>query len=197
MQKEIDIYIEPAQIKSEVQRPEFYIVSRQKFVILYLTTYGAYTVYWFYKNWACYKHKYRRTIHPVGRAIFSIFFVHELFNIVDARLKASDIAFQWFPGKFATIFIISRIIDNDTLGEIIGEFLVPLGVFSISLTLFLIRFFILLRAQEAINFSQHDPLGERNSELTGTNYFWIIVGLLLFWSLPILLLLTNLGLISL
>ena len=194
MEQEIGIYIEPEVIKSEAQRPEFYIVSRRKFIILYLATYGTYFVYWFYKNWACYKHKYRRTIHPVGRAIFAIFFVHELFNIIDERLKAADIVFQWLPSRLATIFVIVMIVDN-MLEEILGEFLIPLAVSGVSIVLFLIPFFILLRVQEAINFSQHDPLGERNSELTGTNYFWIIIGLLLFWSWPVILLLTNLGLI--
>ena len=34
---------------------EFFPTSQRKLVVLFIATFGAYPVYWFYKNWALYK----------------------------------------------------------------------------------------------------------------------------------------------
>lgn len=35
--------------------PMFYVVSKRKFTILFLSTIGLYYLYWFYKNWDRYQ----------------------------------------------------------------------------------------------------------------------------------------------
>ncbi|MEM7113339.1 MAG: hypothetical protein AAF614_12965 [Chloroflexota bacterium] len=191
MASEIDIHIDSSALKHEQRRHGFYVVSTRKFALLYLLTFGVYFVYWFYKNWAYYKHKHSYTIHPIARTMFPVFFIHRLFNAIDEQLKIEEMPFRWYPDLSATIFVILAI-GKYLMDDLIG---ITYVVSLLPFVFLIIQYFILLRVQEAINFSQHDPLGESNSQLTGTNYFWMIVGVL-FWLGPMLLIVIEiLGLI--
>ena len=61
---------------------EFYVVGITKFIVLFLATFGIYSVYWFYRNWKLYKIHNNEDIYPVARAIFSIFFVQKVISLV-------------------------------------------------------------------------------------------------------------------
>lgn len=82
---ESNLYEAPQSTLSDVESledKEFYVVSIKKFTILFMATFGFYSIYWFYRNWKMSKAKYRDDIWPVARGIFSIFFVHSLFDYV-------------------------------------------------------------------------------------------------------------------
>ena len=45
-------------------RPGFYVVSKTKFVVLFLATLGVYAVFWFYRNWRMYREHTGQKLWP-------------------------------------------------------------------------------------------------------------------------------------
>jgi hypothetical protein len=154
---------------------EFYVVSKKKFLALYFLTFSFYATYWHYKNWYQYKLKNNETLMPIMRGIFSIFFTHVLFSIVDMRLKDKGSALVWNPTLLAVVVVGSAIGGNiaDRFSD--KEIGTPF-TYYITLILLILRGFGLLNAQLAINESCGDPLGESNSRFTLWNYLWAVTG---------------------
>lgn len=159
---------------------EFYVVSKKKFIVLYLATMGIYSVYWVYKNWRCYKTVWRTDIWPVPRAIFQIFYMHSLFAKIDETLGRKKIEYSWSPSTLATgyvvLSILSQVLDRLSAKEI-GSPITDLLSFGILPLLML----ILMQAQAAINLSQDDEFGSRNSQFSVANWLWILLGVI-FWA---------------
>ncbi len=173
---------------------DLYVVSIKKFTVLFLSTMGAYSLYWFYKNWKRYNDKHNLGFWPVARAIFAIFFMHQLLNNVDEKLKEKNIEFYWRPGLLATIYVLIAIFDKVTdrlpYMEGITNYLIVLSFLFIG-----VYYAIFLKSQKAINISQNDTEGDSNSELTLANYIWIVLGLSL-WFFSIAFILSSFGLID-
>ncbi len=160
---------------------EFYIVSRRKFVLLFVATVGLYQLYWFYRHWKQYGQAHQKLLWPVPRAIFAIFFTHSLVRNIRLSLRLGSRPHRWAPRTLATIFVILQIASNilDRLSSYgIGTpasfwasllVLVPLGA-------------TLLSIQGAANVACGDPAGSRNSRLTAANWAWLGLGGL-FWAL--------------
>jgi hypothetical protein len=170
--------------------PVFYVVSRKKLAILYLATFGLYGVYWFYKNWSNYKNcssdKFNvdRSIWPVARGIFSIFFTHALFREIKGYGRDKAALAEWNNGSLATQLVLFMIASNvlDRLSyRSIGSPYTDIASILIMAPLL----GLLLSAQHMINVSCDDPDGESNSRLTNANYVWIALGLI-FWFFVIL-----------
>lgn len=170
--------------------PIFYIVSRKKLAILYLATFGLYGVYWFYKNWSNYKNcssdKFNvdRSIWPVARGIFSIFFTHALFREIKAYGRDKAALAKWNNESLATqlvlFMIASNVLDRLSYRSIGSPYT---DIASILIMAPLVG--LLLSAQHMINVSCDDPDGKSNSRLTHVNYAWIALGLIV-WFLVIL-----------
>lgn len=157
-------------------QPAFYIVSPAKFLTLYFFTFSLYGLYWHYKNWKQYKIAYDdHESMPIMRAIFSIFFTHALFAVIDSRIKDKEKEFTWKPNLWATIGVIallaSRIIDRFTAS---GSFTTAIEFAPIPLMI--VYGLVLLKAQRAINISCNDPSGKSNSTITLANCVWIFLG---------------------
>ncbi|MFZ6768530.1 hypothetical protein ACO0LM_15835 [Undibacterium sp. Di26W] len=169
--------------------PTFYIVSRKKLAILYIATLGMYAVYWFYKNWSNYKNRISdnfdddRSIWPVPRAIFAIFFTHVLFREVKAYGHDKSTVAEWNNESQATklvlTMIVSHVLDRLSYRSIGSPYT---DVLSLLILAPLLAQF--LSAQQMINASCGEPDGESNSRLTNANYAWIVLGLLI-WILVI------------
>ncbi|MDH5434214.1 MAG: hypothetical protein OEY19_09730 [Gammaproteobacteria bacterium] len=169
---------------SDAGGAEFYIVSPKKFLILFLVTLGMYQIYWFYQHWVQHKQAVGTNVWPVPRAIFSIFFVHGLFELFSLKASERKQGFVWNGGGLAVIFIISSIISNvsDRLSaKEIGSPVTDL----IGLVLIPVIAWVLYKAQKVANIACGDPAGELNSELTAANYIWILLGLGL-WAMVLL-----------
>ena len=148
-------------------------------MVLYIFTLGFYGFYWHFKNWKQLKIAYDdHEPMPIMRSLFSIFFTHALFNVIDMRIKDKEIDFTWRPNFWATLAVISLIAEriisqltaDDTNVSIIG--LLPF-------LLMLIYGYTLLQAQYAINASCSDPQGKSNSHFTLFNCIWIFLGSIL------------------
>lgn len=176
-----EIYQPP---KSEVVNgvagvPMFYVVSPKKYLLLYFSTLGTYHVYWFYKNWSLFKASNGGTQWPVMRGIFSIFFAHGLFRLIEGRLKQLGKEFAGSPSSLATLYVIYSLLGNvlDSLsGKGIGSPYTDLS----SLCLMPLICWTLYRAQLSANLACGDEKGEVNEVLTPLNYLWIVLGVFLW-----------------
>lgn len=176
-----DVYSPPAAalVDNELAQNEFYVVSKRKFLILYLTTMSIYQIYWFYRNWKLQKLAKGLNVWPVPRAIFSIFFYHSLFRLIDQKTSGNGKISQWNSGMSATLIVVLLI-----LSTFVDQLFLKLDVH------FLLQFFSLvllpfsallhLPAQSAINQGCGDPQGESNDSMTVGNYCAIGLGLLLW-----------------
>lgn len=174
---------------------QFYVVSIEKFTVLFFATLGLYSIYWFYRNWHLYKTANNLKMWPVARAIFNIFFVHKLFSNVKDVLEGKNTPFAWSPNALATGYIILSILSN------VMDRLATEGVGSpisdiLSLLFLPAVYFTLRQPQQAINLSQDDPQGAGNSQLTPANIAWIIAGLVI-WGFAVLGLLMIFGVVDL
>jgi len=166
-------------LEEVAEEGEYYVVSTLKFTMLYISTLGIYALYWFYRNWKLHKIKQGLDIWPIPRAIFAIFFIHSLFNNVNSKLKDSGSDFSWKSGIMATLFIVLSIGSSvcDRLAD--SEIGLPYTTF-VSLIILPFTFYILLKAQKAINTAENDPTGSTNSSITLLNCVWIFLGLLIW-----------------
>ena len=64
------------------------VLRTGNFIILYLATFTLYATWWQYKQWRFFKEKDNSDIMPIPRAIFTIFFLHGLFD------RIQDFAFS-------------------------------------------------------------------------------------------------------
>ncbi len=157
----------------------YYVVSQKKFLIMLLGTTGIYSIFWFYRNWRLHKDRTQDDIWPVPRAIFAIFFVHKLCDLIFRRLSGQGRARGFDYQTPATVYVITTIV-----GYLCGR-ASGLGVGSPYTDLF---FFIelpavawaLLQIQKAINLTCDDPEGASNSKLTGANWAWLVLGAILW-----------------
>jgi len=155
---------------------EFYVVSKLKFFILFYSTLGLYGFYWNYKNWKQYKVANNESLWPVPRAIFSIFFTHSLYGIIDMRVAEKDSSYKWSSNLWATLVVISLIADN-VAGRADGDGLLSnLFIFANLIA----RGFCVFQAQKAINLACGDVTGQSNCRFTALNFLWIFIIPLLF-----------------
>jgi hypothetical protein len=158
--------------------PAFYVVSKSKFALLFVSTCGFYLPYWFYKNW-----KQQRAagnnVLPLLRTIFGVFFIYSLLVRIDRKIRASDRQLCWFPRSLAVGVITIACVGIARAW--VPDFRIS---FAISLTVVLLQTCFLLRVQGAINFSENDPDGTSNSSLTFSNWVWVALGLCI-WGLSI------------
>lgn len=168
----------------------FYVVSRRKLAILYLATLGIYGLYWFYQNWARYNRhcpdakQAGNGIWPIPRAIFSVFFTHDLFAKIHHHGRGSPFVAGWDHRPQATILVVLTLVSNGLNRLSMKEVGSPYtDILSLVLLLPLLN--SLMQVQEMINASCRDPEGKTNAALGAANYAWIIGGAL-FWVLVII-----------
>ncbi|GAB4029362.1 hypothetical protein [Spirosoma gilvum] len=85
------------------------------FCLLSFFSFGIYTIYWFYKNWAFFRDVYEWDIYPFWRAIFSIFFVHSLLeHINDLAVEKGHpgISSNGYASGFVVLAIVQRFVDR-------------------------------------------------------------------------------------
>lgn len=141
-----------------------------------LLTFTFYQYYWFYRNYRLISARTGEKMLPVARALFAIFFCHDLFRRVrdhdrdqpSGRLQAGPLATAW-----VVIVIAANLFDRLTarMGDTPGLMLTSLGL------TFAAPFF-LLPVQQAVNeINQREaPQHDRNARLTAWNWLAMILG---------------------
>jgi len=131
-----------------------------------------------------YREKTGNKMWPVMRGIFSIFFTHSLFRLVDSRLKEKKFEYEWNPQFVATVYVLFAILGNilDRLSyKEIGSPVTDL----LSLGVLPVVGWTLYKAQNAVNIVCEDPLGVSNNQFTWANIIWIVFGTIL-WGMILL-----------
>ncbi|MGJ8725526.1 MAG: hypothetical protein ACSHYB_13285 [Roseibacillus sp.] len=157
-----------------------YLVSRKKFWILFLATMGTYQLYWFYRHWQIYRTNTSENLWPVARSLFSIFFVHKLFETFESRARLSGDS-RVGLSVIATFFVLVSIADRVAtrlIDEVEFNWLLQIGYW---MPLPIIGWF-LWKAQSVANLSSGEGFGESNGTLTFANWTWIAIGLVLWAS---------------
>lgn len=153
-----------------------------KFTLLYFGTMGFYSLYWFYRNWAAAEAITGERMLKLGRTLFAMFFIHQLFALVQSEQKTEEQQHPWRPNKLAWVYI----------GAGAGQFLFTLLVEQYGLsswlrllifcTALVVQFYVLYTAQLVMNRVALDPYGAANSKLTIHNHLWIAFGFYLWFN---------------
>jgi hypothetical protein len=168
-----------------------YVVSTTKLVLLFVATFGLYGVYWFYKHWKHQQQETRQNIRPIARAIFSLFFVVQLFKAIDRDARAEGLTPSWQPGIHAGAFILVVLVGRglDRMGGESNGFtmldfvalLIPLGAVV-----------PLVAAQKLANQTYGDPDGRGNAAFRAGNIVTLVLGFVLWALIGVALLLPDL-----
>lgn len=168
--------------------PRFFVVSKRKFALLYIATFGLYAIYWFYRNWDSYRDSMpfdsdAGKIWPVPRAIFNIFFIHPLFREIKANAPDKPALTAWGNDLHAwalvLMLILANILDRASERSVGSPYT---DILSVAMLAPLLALF--LKAQEMINLSCDDPAGSGNSRFTKANVAWLVLGAV-SWALVI------------
>ena len=173
---------------SAADRTTLFVVSKKKMILLFMFTFGMYSLVWFYENWKRIKMDTGSSIWPAPRAVFSIFFAHSLFKHIHKSASDAGEQVSWSYTAMAAAYIVMSILGHvaERMSDLAG---------ALSLLLLPMILYVLWKVQASANVSQSDPQGTSNSRFTIANYVWSILGLLL-WALVIIGLADILGLVS-
>ena len=159
----------------EVKKQTFYVVSIRKFLLLYFMTMGCYLIVWFFENWKQYRKATGVKVWPGVRALAGVIMVFSLFAKVQKALSESGRTYRWFPVTRGILIFTVWVVSVFFAFMPIDEFWAP-WVIVISLLLMGVLGFLLVGAQRAINFLEHDPAAQSNSTLTFANGVWVGAG---------------------
>ena len=158
---------------------DFYVVSPRKLWVMTMGTMGIYSVYWLYAQWLAHQKRTGEDIWPIPRAIFNVFFVHGLFRRVhdwaaergDALANHSNLAWAW-----VLLTVVMRFFERFYSDQV-----TPLvDLLANLLTAGLIAA-ILFAVQKTINRVSGDTDGASNAQFSFANWFWLIVGALIWF----------------
>ncbi|QXI40095.1 hypothetical protein [Pseudomonas xantholysinigenes] len=169
---------QPALTTQDVEQAPFYVVSRGKFLTLFILTFSLYQLYWAYKNWKQFKLSSGENLWPVARAIFAIFFTHALYREADARIKRDGRDFKWQPSGLATLFVVGLIVSNIIDSLVRKNIGYPL-LDAVSLAMLPVMGWITWLGQQGLNAAAGDPQGQGNARFTALNYVFIVLGAVL------------------
>ena len=162
----------------EAEQAPFYVVSRGKFLTLFILTFSLYQLYWAYKNWKQSKLSSGENLWPVARAIFAIFFTHALYRAADARLKRDGRDIQWPHRSLATLFVVMLIISN-IIDSLVRKNIGYPMLDAVSLAMLPVMGWITWLGQQGLNAAAGDPQGQSNARFTALNYVFIVLGAVL------------------
>lgn len=154
---------------------ELYVVSITKFLLLYVMTLGGYMMYWSYRNWKFYSCLSETDIMPVMRGVFWPFYVFSLLaRIKDASSVKGDQC-HWSP-EIRGLLIFSLVWVSWALGFILNEPADNIVAFVTGAIVIAVGAYLFVGVQRVVNQLTNDPQGSGNSEVTGVNMIWIIIG---------------------
>jgi hypothetical protein len=169
-------------VKESGTSPQFFPVSLTKLNVMYIVTFGMYTVIWFFQNWKLQEPKMEKKIRPVWRAIFSIFYTHSLFKRIHEKSEEKGME-NWAHSSLATIFVIFVLLSS--IGDKITDKIESLSFLApFVLLLTFVCLYSLYQTQKVVNVLNDDVEGKLNGNFTAANIFFIVLGIIM-WSLVI------------
>lgn len=141
----------------------FFAVSLLKMAVLSICTFGLYTTYWFYMNWKLIRDRQNPDIWPIPRALFAIFFIHQLFTRIREHGEREGVEAGYPAGALTAGWIIT------TLCWRMPE---PFSVVA------LLAFLFILPVQAYVNRVNQSvaPDHDRNAGFTVGNWIGVVLG---------------------
>lgn len=164
-----DLGSEAAAAGSSVRWHPVYVVSSRKFTLLSVGTIGFYSFYWFFVQYRRQRDR-GRDVSPFWRAVFPVFFVHDLFRSLRDFAQGRDVETN-FNASAQAWFYIGCVV----AGRISERLHVP-GATAAGLFIFLCAGVPLHSAQMLANRAAGDPEGATNSSLTAWNILVLVIG---------------------
>ncbi len=149
------------------------IISLNRFIFLSVASFGLYEIWWIYKAWRFYQQKEQVDIMPAARAIFSIFYLHSLFEKIIEFAKEKGYEKNYSSTTLFVGFIV---------GNLLTKLPDPFWLVSIGSFVFLIPPF------QALNFAKQnskDLIVIEQTSFSSRQIALIIVGII-FWGLVLL-----------
>jgi hypothetical protein len=149
------------------------IINLNKFIVLSITSFGLYPIWWIYKAWRFYQQKENIDIMPAARAIFSIFFLTSLFNKTLYFAKEKG-----YTENYSSVGLFIGFI----VGNLLAKLPDPFWLISIFSFVFLISPF------KALNYAKqnsNDFIVTEQATFSGRQIGLIVVGII-FWVLVVL-----------
>lgn len=154
----------------------FYSISMSKLTVLYFGTVGYYSVFWFYRLWRDLEVQTGRKFFPVIRALFAVFFVHELFRLI--QKKDPDIV--WRPNQLAWFYILINILQLLFFVVIANEEWGSMAQFLSLVCVVILQYYVVYQGQLAVNRIADDAFGKLNEKMTLENQLWMAFGIFMW-----------------
>lgn len=170
--------VEAEKLEKDIVDIEYFSIPIGRLVLLSILTLGIYDIFWFAKNWEAIRKAEQRKISPVGRAIFTVFYCHDLFKKVLKSAKKHGYSDSYSPGMLATVYIILLLVGNG-LSRIENT---TLGLDVLWLLIAISSFIPLLSIQKAINFNNSKivPNFDRNRKFSRGEIILTVIGVIWF-----------------
>ncbi|MBI2444501.1 MAG: zinc-ribbon domain-containing protein [Candidatus Magasanikbacteria bacterium] len=173
---------------------EYFSISLLRLAVLSVLTLGIYDVYWFYKNWDAIKKQEGKKISPLARAIFAVFYCHDLFKRVALSAKNHGYVKKISYSFWATTYIILIIAgtamgqvarDNPDFKSLASDYPSLVIYFSVFQFIIILSSFIpLLPIQKVINFN-NDSIAQihQRKKFSIGEAILIVLGIVFFGSI--------------
>lgn len=161
----------------------FFVTSPLKLAVLYVVTFGWYSLYWFYKHWKTLQPRLDEEITPWARALFYWFFTHALFNHIAEKQKSAGMQ-PWNYSGMATLIILADLLSRffERMSDRIdiengGSTTLLTGMVAGSVVFLLLPLWPMLAAQHRANALAGDATGSSNSHFSVANIFFTLIGI--------------------
>ncbi|WP_213879086.1 hypothetical protein [Pseudomonas sp. dw_358] len=159
---------------------QFYVVSPAKLMTLAVLSLGFYFLFWAHRNWSLYRAATGEKVWPPARALFYIFFVHQLYHKAEASIRASGRVYAPKVEPWATLFVLLTVAVS--LLDVVSRTVPSVAEFGAwALWVLPLRAYALSKSQGILNFAANDPAARSNSGFTLWNYLLIVPGVLLWF----------------
>lgn len=104
-----NIYRAPSEAGDSEPPPDRFalpVIGIGALVALHVVTFGLYDLVWFYSRWSALRAGFSLKISPLGRSLFAVFFVHELFRHIDQVARDAGAKETWSPKRQATLYVL-------------------------------------------------------------------------------------------
>lgn len=95
-----------APVASRVNALPLFPVATHKFIVLSISTFSIYELYWCYKNWKRLKTVSGENLSPFWRAFFAPLWGFSLFKRIRAAAVSAGVPIDWSSGALATFYLI-------------------------------------------------------------------------------------------
>ena len=84
----------------------FELLSVKKFIFLFIVSLGIYNIWWMLKVWKIFKKRDNSDIMPLARSIFSLFYLHALFNQIQVFSKSKGYQYSFSSTAYYLGFVV-------------------------------------------------------------------------------------------